>query len=143
MKQVFTRVCVLILLCMAGNVHLTGQNAENNMKLIFSRNTDGKVATMNAVGQKVFNFLVEGIANEKQSDDFIRKFKGKEKVIYVYLSVSNEEKTTYKAIIVMDQQAKLQDFKELLKDAGFSEISIDGKVVSVDELEVLKLKNKD
>lgn len=141
MKQVFTRICVLIIVCLAGNAYLTGQNVENNMNLIFSRNTDGKVGTMNAVGQKVFDFVVDGISNQQQADDFVKKFKGKEKVFSVTLSVSNNDNSTNNAVIIMNHEAKIPDFKKILKDAGFSQIFLDGDAIPVDQLDILKSKN--
>jgi hypothetical protein len=141
MKQVFSRFCLFLCICFVASGYLIGQNAVSDVKLMFSRNIDGKVVTMNAVGQKVFDFMVEGIAGEKQANDFVQKFKGKPNVILVNMSVSNKDKGAYKTVIIMDQKARVADFKEILKDAGFLEIYLDDVSVSVDELEVLKIKN--
>jgi hypothetical protein len=142
-KQLFLRFCILITVILNARISASGQNVENDIKLMFSRHVDGKIATLNAVGQKVFDFSIDGILNKKQADEFAQKFRGKENVVLVNIIEPDENNNQYRGVIVLDKQSKIHNFKELLTDTGFSNIYLDGILVPVEDLEILKSKSSE
>ena len=137
-KQFFVRLSLLITLALFGCLSASGQNAGNEIKLMFSLHEDGKIATLNAEGQKVFNFSTQGIVNKKQADDLAQKFRGKEYVVNVNMIEPSNKNNQYTGVIVLNRLAKIADFKKLLTNAGFTNIYVDGKLTKVENLDMLK-----
>lgn len=137
-KNTVVRLSFLfILFLVSGNIVL-GQSAGKNFKLRFSRGADGSIATINAVGQRVFNFAIEGIANKKQADDFEEAIKSNPHVAYVTLNEHNDKSGLWQGVFVLDKKTKLPDFKTLLSNMGFTGVYVDGVLVAIEDLEILK-----
>lgn len=137
-KNTAITLCLLVLLLLVTNKFVSGQSAGNDLKIMFSRGGDGRIATLNAVGQKVFDFSIEGMAHKQQAEDFAKSLKSNLHVVFVNLTEPEANNDLWKGVFVLGQKTKLPDFKKLLSDAGITEIYVDGVLVAVENLEILK-----
>jgi len=137
-KNIAVTYCLFLILVLVASKFVSGQNTGNDLKLNLSRGEDGKIATLNAVGQKVFNFSVDGIANKQQSDDFVKNLKSNLHVVFVNIIEPEANNDQWKGVFVLDQKTRLPDFKKLLSDAGITGIYVDSVLVAVENLEILK-----
>lgn len=132
------KISFFLFLLISTSLITFGQNSDNGTKLKFTRQSDGKIAYSNTVNQKVFNFIIEGITNQQQANDFISMFQGKKFVVSVNVTEIAESNNLRNGIIILERTAKIPNFRELLINAGFSNIYVDDELISVDELEILK-----
>lgn len=132
------KISFFLFLLISTSLITFGQNSDNGTKLKFTRQSDGKIAYSNTVNQKVFNFIIEGITNQQQANDFISMFQGKKFVVSVNITEIAESNNLRNGIIILERTAKIPNFRELLINAGFSNIYVDDELISVDELEILK-----
>jgi hypothetical protein len=137
-KNTGVTLCLLILLLLVANKFVSGQSTGNDLKIMFPRGADGRIAMLNAVGQKVFNFSIDGITNKQQSEDFAKRIKSNLHVVFVNLTKPYGNNDQWKGVFVLDRKTKLPDFKKLLYDAGIEGIFVDGQLVAVEDLEILK-----
>jgi hypothetical protein len=113
------------------------QTKKSDVLMLFTRQSNGKVAQINVAHQKEFTFFIQGLTTQTDVDNFVANFTGKGHVVSVKISEIYTENQR-KGMIVLDPTAKLPDFKELLRGAGVTTISIDGELKSVDELVKVK-----
>lgn len=137
-KNAAIRLSFLVILLLVSGKFVLGQNSGKDYKLMFSRGMDGSISTMNAVGQRVFKLSIEGIANKKQADDFASALKSNPHVAYVNFNEPNDIGGLWKGVFVLYKKTKLPDFKTLLSDSGITGIYVDGTLVAVENLEILK-----
>ncbi|HNW69058.1 MAG TPA: hypothetical protein PKI01_01550 [Bacteroidales bacterium] len=137
-KNVATGISFLLILFLISSKFVLGQNPGRDYKLMFSRDADGKIATMNAVGQKVFNFSIEGLANKQHADDFTKSLNNNPLVVYVNLIEPKDIGGQWKGVFVLEKKTKLPDFEKLLSDTGIAGIYVDGALVAIEDLEILK-----
>jgi len=137
-KSAAVRLSFLVILLLVSGNFVLGQKPGRDYKLMFSRGEDGSIATLNAVGQRVFNFSIEGISNKKQADDFTMTIKSNPHVVHANLVEPNDLGGLWKGVFVLDKKTKLPDFKTLLSDMGFAVVYVDGVLVAIEDLEILK-----
>ncbi|MEI6124609.1 MAG: hypothetical protein WCQ95_13410 [Bacteroidota bacterium] len=139
-KIFILQMVVLMLFVTTTAFSVFSQKNENGLIIKFTRENDGHISTRNAVNEKVFNFIIEGISTQQQANDFINTFKGNKFVVYVRGLEVVENNNQRKVTIVMVSEAKIPNFQALLRNAGINYIYVDDNLISVDELESLKVK---
>lgn len=134
MKAKFIRFFLVTLGCiLLYSMQLTAQTAKPEVILKFKRQDNGKIAMINAVGQKVFNFEVSGLATQTDVSNFKSKFEGRQGL--VSLTISNAESATDRSgTFIFERGTKGSYLRDLLIKAGIKTIYIDGVAYSVDEL---------
>lgn len=114
------------------SVNTYAQTANADVLMKFQRHTNGKVATLNALNQKVFDFQVAGLITQTDVNNFKSKFEGHRAVISVTIdaAINGERMGT----IVFASGTKFTYIKEVLVKAGISQVMIDGVLQPVDGL---------
>jgi hypothetical protein len=111
----------------------TAQTVNPEVVMKFTRQANGKVAIINAVDQKVFNFQVVGLITSTDVDNFKNKFLGRQGVVSMTIAdqVVNGERS---GNIIFARGTKGTYIRDLLVKAGINQIYIDGDVKPVDEI---------
>jgi hypothetical protein len=136
MKKLILFLSVVLLggFFISASVSLCSAQTKNpKIMMYFERQSNGKVAQLNAAKQKEFNFFIEGLTTQTDIDNFTSKFTNNKLVASIKITDVLPDGQR-KGKIIMDQTAKLPTFQELLKSAGVYTISINGELKSVDEL---------
>jgi hypothetical protein len=108
------------------------QTSSNQAILKFYHQENGKIATKNAMNQKVFNFEVSGLNTSNDVTIFKNHFYGRAGVISIQVGeLINDERN---ATITFEPGTKGSYIRDLLIKAGINQVYIDGVLKSVDEL---------
>ena len=132
------RLFICLLLLVSTSFFSFGQHSTHETVLKFTRQSNGNIASLNAVSQKVFSFSVEGLSTQQQVSDFVNKFQGKKFVVSVSISDVIQNTNQRKALIVFERATKIAVFSKLLKNAGISHIYVDNVRFAVSEIETVK-----
>ena len=137
--QVLAPRFFLCLMLIASTSFLSfGQHSSNETLLKFTSQGNGKIASLNAVSQKVFIFNISGMTTPQQVADFVNNFQGKKFVVSISVSDLIQNTNQRKGIVVLERIAKIADFQKLLTDAGISHIYVDNERIPVAEMETIK-----
>ncbi len=139
-QLVVQRFFLCLLLITSTSILSFGQRSTNETVLKFTRQSNTKIASLNAVGQKVFSFSIEGLATQQQVDEFVHKFQGKKFVVSINVTGLIQNTTFRNGFIVLERASKISDFQKLLTKAGISHIYVDNKRIAVTEMETIKTK---